>query len=50
MLFQNKLTSVLDTEMSKILFPCVSDLEAIELLLLAVNNILNYKQCWSSLF
>lgn len=38
MLFQHKLTSVLDTVMSEILFPQCSDLEAIELLLLTVNS------------
>lgn len=48
MLFQNKSTYVLDIEMSEILFPHVS--EAIELLLLTVNDILDSKQYWSGLF
>lgn len=48
MLLQNKSTSVLDTETSEILFPHVS--EAIELLLLTVNDILDSKQYWSGLF
>lgn len=40
MLFQNRLTSVLDTAMGEILFPRICDLEAIELLWLTVNDTL----------
>lgn len=49
MLFQHKLTSVLGTVMSKILFPRLSDFEAVEALLLTVNVIV-CKQYWGSLF
>lgn len=49
MLFQHNLTSVLDTVMSKILFPRLCDLEAVEVLLLTVN-VIDCKQYWGSLF
>lgn len=49
-LFQNKLAPVLDAEMSEALFSPASDLEAVKLLLLAVNCILDYKWCGSILF